>query len=406
MWRSVLRTAPSRAIFIVLASTLGFMATGCAASGSALSQTLEFPPAVSPPSASKPAPSQNVTLATTSVARSEGRSANSFSSGTYLVDAMVGRVAGREVYASSVFQAIGVKRLKRMGSKLPRSVFRKQVAHLIESRLREIVTDAVILAHARRNLSEKKRRAMRLWEKKQRERLIARYGAGVRAAAERTLRKKTGHGLAREIELRRRRLLIQRYVRRQIKPRVHVTRREVRRYYANHDQRYRPPPKVTIRLILVSDKQTAKQVSRALEQGTPFAQVAREHSRIRAKQGGKMGPYATSLESFSALRWDRLNQYVRKLEPGEHSPAVHIDSAYAWVQLVEVEHRPGTPLEQVFLEIERKLRNREINRLSRKHLSKLLSGAAYTSLDRMGDTLLNIAMARYGQEEEQSALAP
>ena len=65
----------------------------------------------------------------------------------YTVDAMVGQVNGKPIYASTVFESI-FEQLAALGRSLPRAEFRQRAGQLIEARLGQIVTDALILGEA------------------------------------------------------------------------------------------------------------------------------------------------------------------------------------------------------------------------------------------------------------------
>ncbi len=337
-------------------------------------------------------------------ARSTAKAASASSRGAsdrprMVVDAMVGQVNGKPVYASSIFEEIGREQLNRLGKSLTRAEFRKRAAQLIQSTLKEKVTNSLMLAKAENSLTEKEKKGLRRIMKKERKKLLAKY-KGVESSAERQLRKAKGHGLQKAIENRRDELLVQKYLREEIQPKINVTNADVRRYYSDHYEEFNPPAKVVLRMILVTDEKAAKRVEKALSEGKPFKKVAKQYSQVNPKGGGKMGPYKTKLSAFSELRWSDLNKAVQSLEVGEVSSRVSVELGYAWVKLIQVKKGESQPLEAVYLEIENKLRQQQFNRLSQQYMSRMLKEGNFTPLKEMVRSLLTVAMNRFAKAAE------
>ena len=317
----------------------------------------------------------------------------------YMVDAMVGQVSGRPVYASQVFDAIGEEQLSRLGETLSRPEFRAQSNRLINSHLRQVVSDALILAEAERTLTENEQRRLQAMLKIELERILAKWGGGSRAQAESRLMAEKGVTVQDEIESRRQKFLVDKYLKDQLWPKVHVSREEVERYYETHPEEYNPAPAVVIQVIIVADTATADKVDAGLASGKSFADVAKEFSKVRAEQGGELpemqldGP----LSSFKALRWTELNEQIQKMKQGEQSPRTAIGSNFGWVRVKKLQQAEGKPLKDVFLDIEKALRIRRFNALSRKYLDELLSKGSYTPTREMGASLLEVAMSRYAK---------
>lgn len=319
----------------------------------------------------------------------------------YTVDAMVGQVNGKPIYASAIFRGIGEAQLQRLGQSLPRLAFREQAQRLIVTDLKSRVTNAVILAEAERGLSEQEQLGLLGFLKQEREKILANFGAGSAAVAEDKLLEEKGIGIEDELERRRQELLTQKYLREKLYPKVHVTRREVERYYNDHYDEFNPSPTATLRLILARTENKADQIEQALAGGENFDDVAAEYSDFRKQQGGLMQP--TQLEGplaeSSLLSWPQLNEKVRKLSEGEHTDRTKIDAGYGWVKLEKLEGGEEKSLQDVYLQIENGLRNRKFSTLSRKYTQQLLENGNYTPVDQMVIALLDVAMARYARPQ-------
>jgi parvulin-like peptidyl-prolyl isomerase len=345
-----------------------------------------------PAPAPAPAPPSTATAVPTAEVKPAGRE--------LVVDAMVGQVNGKPIYASEVFRVIGDDVLARLGREKPRLEFQRDAAELIANELRSRVTNAVILAEAERGLTEQEQMGLLGFIKQQREEILSRYG-GVLALAEAGILRDTGRTLDEELEARRQRLLTDKYLREKLYPKIHVNRREVERYYADHPEEFNPAPTVTVRLILVTDEKRAELVDDALKQDASFESVAKQYSSFRADAGGLLPPFQISgpLSSFSSLSFPQLNEAARTLKEGEHSPRVKLDKGFGWVKIEKLVGGESRTLEQAFLEIEARLKGQKFNALSRRYLDQLMRSGNYTPIEDMAAALLNVAMSRYARPQ-------
>ncbi|MBI1368589.1 MAG: hypothetical protein GC162_08025 [Planctomycetes bacterium] len=317
-----------------------------------------------------------------------------------VMDAMVGQVNGRPIYASAIFNDIGIESLQRLGESQPRLVFRAEAKKLIDADLRARVQNAVILAEAERGLSEREQLGLLGYLKTERERILAQFG-GILADAEAGLQREKGHGLDAELEARRQQILTDKFLRDKLYPKIHVSKRDVERYYQDHIADYHPTPMVELRVILVKDERTADQVDAALKAGTEFEEAARKYSVFRGAQGGLMeaskldGPF----EEYHGLAWPELNEKVRTLSVGQRTDRTKIDIGYGWVELEKLERGKSRTLQDAYLEIENGLRMQQFGLHSRKYMNELLEHGNYTPVDQMSNALLDVAMSRFARPQ-------
>ena len=211
---------------------------------------------------------------------------------SYHVDAMVGQVNGRAIYTREVLEPIH-EQLATLGRELPPETFRARAATLIASRLSAMVTDALIYGEAQRDLSDIERHGLTSAVQRQREQLLREYGQGSPAVAEANLLEQTGLTLDETLEQWRQTAVIQRYINQKIRPKVNVTRKDVKRYYDEHQDQFNPPATRTVRVIQVTNQQDAGAISQMLEAGTPFELAAADPiNTFRRDSGGLMGDMA------------------------------------------------------------------------------------------------------------------
>ncbi len=240
--------------------------------------------------------------------------------------------------------------------------------------------------------------------REQRDDMIARYGAGSLREAEIGIQQQTGHTLEVELDLWRQKVLVERLKTKKLRPKINVTRRDVERFYNDHHAEFNPAPSVTVRVILVESPATADTVDQTLKAGTPFDQVATQHSLYRADQGGLMEPFQLRgpFDQFAELRWPELNAAVRSLKSGDHSQrqSIQLGSApgFGWVMLQDLQTGEGEALRDVFLDIENRLKNEQYYKLSQAYYNDLLTEGNFTPIESMMQRLLDIAMTRFARE--------
>lgn len=311
---------------------------------------------------------------------------------------MVGQVNGKAIYAQTVFDPIE-EQLQALGGQLPEEAFRQRAAELILGRLDEIVSNALLLGQAQRDLTKQEQMALRQILQDKRQELIRRHGRGSLAVAEAQLLADTGKTLDQTLEEYRQTILISRYLSRKLMPRIHVTRSDIQRYYRDHYDEYNPPAQRVIRLIRVADAQQAQRVQQRLEAGEPFADVAADPiNQFRPSEGGRM-----EVTGDQPLAFEPLNQAVAQLQEGQSAGPIQTPGqpeAFWFILVEQLNRPPGQPLEHVQRQIEETLRRQQFEALSRQYQQRLYEEGSYTPREQMAQTLLQIAMSRYAAAQQ------
>ncbi|MEE8169807.1 MAG: peptidyl-prolyl cis-trans isomerase, partial [Phycisphaerae bacterium] len=139
--------------------------------------------------------------------------------------------------------------------------------------------------------------------------------------------------------LLRRRLVVQQYVRERLLPRVHVSRRELLRYYEEHPEEFSTPRRVEMFLIDIplrdmlpsrGDWNDAEKLAAAREaarerlseahariaEGEPFEKVARAYSKgLNADRGGRWGMITAPLKDY----WEAPSRLALTMQGGNVS---------------------------------------------------------------------------------------
>ena len=307
----------------------------------------------------------------------------------YTVDAMVGQINGRPLYASEVFSEIGEQTLQTMAGAKPKPEFVRDLYTLLRDTLAQKVTDALVLAEAESSLTEQEQMGLLEVLRKYREDLIAK-SLGSEARTEQRLRQERDQSLEQAVEEQRQRILVSKYMQDKLYPYIHITRYDVERYYEEHGDQFNPDAVVTVMIIVARNPRDADEVAAALEAGKSFEEAgAVSGARLRTIE------YRGKMDEFKALAWDEVNEKAQQLGEGEHTDRVDVSIGSIWVMVADIESGEHVPLSDVYLKIEQQLRAQKFDQLNRKYMAELLRKGNYTPLDQMLEVLVEVAVNRY-----------
>lgn len=152
---------------------------------------------------------------------------------------------------------------------------------------------------------------------------------------------------------------------------------EILEFYNQNSSEFRIPEQVSIRQILVRDRETAETVVAKLRAGGDFAKLSVEHSTApNADRGGEIGFVARG--QLPKI----FEDVIFRLEPGQFSPIVEADANFH-IFLVE-EHAPTRtiPIEEVRSAIRIKLEADSADRKVRETLEAARGTFPVTILTR------------------------
>ncbi len=308
------------------------------------------------------------------------------------VDAMIGQVNGRALYANKVLEPLEPA-LSELGKTVPRVEFERQAGRLIHGRLQELVHQESLLGEAERDLVPQEQLGLKLLLQKKREELINEYGLGSPERAKVNIERKTGRTLEQTLEFERQKLVVQKFLRKKFFPKINVTRKDIKRYYKEHFDEFNPPPTRTLRVVRVVSDNGVASVEKALADGTPFAEVAKLPANLyRRATGGLMADVEGNTVFGGAL-----DEAMLKLEQGRHTGKLVVNDATWWVFVEKLERGEGKPLIEVQTEIENKLRTQRFSTLTRRFREDLLAEHDHP-IDKMRDSLLAVAMTRWAAQ--------
>jgi len=310
-----------------------------------------------------------------------------------VVDAMVGQAGGQSVYASTILDPLA-DQLTSLGASLSREAFRARASELIARELGQQVVDALILTEAQRELTDENRERLNMVMKEVRAEYVRKYGKGSEELADQVLRETMGQGLDEHLRDEREGMIVRNFMRAKLLPKVNVNRLAIERYYRQHLDEFNPPAGRTIRLILANDPAKADEIERLFAEGQSFEAVAGDEQLNvhRPAQGGLFGENLSGEKIFDDAA---VNAAVLALQPGEHTPRRVLGDRAAWVLVESISRPVGRTLKESQLEIEQRLRERQLQTLMMEYRQQLLEAGHFTPLPEMGEALVAVAISRY-----------
>ena len=197
--------------------------------------------------------------------------------GIWPVDALVGQINGRPVFADDFLEPIS-DQLKRCVANPDRVVGREQFLAVVKSWFKRTVDSELVVAEAESQLSPEQQQGLLAWLKSIQEETIAERG-GSRAAAEESLQAEGTQSLDEFMRERRDFSLAMRLLNQRLEPRSIVSWREVEQAYERDRKLFNPPKQLKLgrmRFDTVAEADKIERVKALAAEGKSFSQVAKE----------------------------------------------------------------------------------------------------------------------------------
>lgn len=310
------------------------------------------------------------------------------------LDAMLGQVNGKPLYADPILNPMAAE-LARLGKDLELRPFAEEAKKLIGGALLSAVRDAQMLAKAESSLKDGQRAGLNGIVERHREEILRQYGQGSQALAEVNLFKDKGVGIKEEIRRFREEQLVGYYMFEKVTPLINVTRRDIERYYNDHQADYNKAEIRMLRLIRVPSPLESLRVVSALNGGKAFEVVAAD-TALNAFNAAKGGEYGT-VQGAAQLRWPELNAAIETLKfKGAWAGPILTKENHTWfVGLADFQPSSGRTLDETQLEIRNILSNAQRKKLSDQIYAKAAQEGSCSDMGQMAETLMRVAIARY-----------
>ena len=291
------------------------------------------------------------------------------------------------------------------------AAFRRKAAVLIAREVRMQIERTLLLAEARKDISEEGMKLIGKEVEKRFRRAVAEAGGSRTAFAERLREHQSD--LETWTRDQREGLMIQAYLQRHLGSEVRVTRRMMRNHYEANAKRFRTEDRVRIQAVSSpvkaflpalgsGDSAAMKQARRKarelidkaaaeLASGKDFAEVARKHSRGPMASEGGVWPEMP----LGSLRDAKLEALAFAQRPGQVSGVVETPEGFYIVKTLARTEGRQLPFEKVQGKIEIELRQQEYDRLAREYFDKLRANATVVADDRFQRVAAELAVRQF-----------
>lgn len=314
---------------------------------------------------------------------------------TGFVDAVVGQINGRPVYASG-FLAPMDARLRADAARLSPNQWRQQTVGTIRDAIIERMREELVLAEFQASLTPESKQGLFAFVERMRQEIVA-QNLGSESLAGRRIQESEGLTLNEKVNQQRDREIIRAQLNRAIGSRTYVSWREVELAYARDYDLYNPTKVARLRMIQVTGAENVQAVTEALEAGESFEDIAKRLSSFRADEGG-LWTIEIEREGYAATRIfapDELNEVAVTLEVGEISESFEWSGSTIWLTLEEIVTPPGLTLYEAQLQIFDRLRSERFVEEQQNYLVRLFGRASVTDVAEMTERLFLIAEERY-----------
>ncbi len=314
------------------------------------------------------------------------------------VDAMVGQINGRPLYASSFFQTMDA-RLRAEAERRTPEDWLAYARDEIRRALRDRVRDELLLAEVESSLTPAQRAGVVTFVRSLRDGLVS-ENRGSQALADRRLIEEQGISLEEAVEARKNEELIRSWLRRILQNQVYVPFRDVRLRYERDRDVYNPPARASLRMIRApaDDTERVAAIAEALSANEPFEEIARQLGSFSPDSGGLLervldGPY----EEAALIGIPDLNAAAQRLTPGGIAGPIEVGSNVYWIRLESIA-AAGRSLYETQTQIQDQLFSERVRAAEEQYFLRLLERSGMGTgeeIMRMESRLFEIAAERY-----------
>jgi len=324
-------------------------------------------------------------------------SANAPTSAAIVVDELVGQINGKPVYATE-FYADMDQRLRRQASQMPPREWIKMVTDDTKKALIDKMRDELLLAEFQASLTPDTRRGFLAFVEAMRQDILS-ENKGSESVANERLESASGRTVDEEVRFQTDRGVVSEQYRRSVLSKVHVSQRDVRRYYEQNPDKFGAKSEATLRIVRVplTDEERLTRVSAAMQAGDSFEDIAVAESDHNKTGKGiytvKVG--AGGYSNSKVFEPKPLNEAAVALAEGEATPRIDYDGNAWWIKLEKLDVHGARSLYEVQLEVEDFIRQQRLREEEQKYFQMLISRASVSNEQAMYERLVRFAVDRY-----------
>lgn len=317
---------------------------------------------------------------------------------SYPIDALVGHINGRPLFASEFFEPMDA-RMRVEAGRMSQRQWLQFAQQQIQRALRDRIRDELLLAELEASLSPQEKVGLLAFVTQLRENILS-ENLGSSQVANRRLLEEEGVTLDEKILQERNRELIRMQLRRAIAGKTIVAWRDVRQAYERDSDRYNPPPVAHLRVIWTqaNDEDTAIEITERFAAGEAFVEIA-ANPELNSYQVADGGATLVPLdpEGWDATQFFRpteLNDAAKSLEVGEVIGPIDWAGRKVWMTLELIEDN-SVSLYDAQLEIYQDLLAERFTEAQGQYFTTLISRGSLSDIAEMERRLFELAAERY-----------
>jgi hypothetical protein len=318
------------------------------------------------------------------------------SGGVWPVDALVGQINGRPVFADDFLEPIS-DQLKRCVANPDRVVGREQFLSVVKSWFKRTVDSELVVAEAESQLSPEQQQGLLAWLKSIQEETIAERG-GSRAAAEESLQAEGTGSLDEFMRERRDFSLAMRLLNQRLEPRSIVSWREVEQAYERDRKLFNPPQQLKLgrmRFDTVAEAEKIERVKALAAEGKSFTQVAKE---LGVADGGLWQSTDLPPQGIEGLPLsDAIKARIKGLEVDRMTEPLQSRDFTIWYSVLAIETPASRSIydRDVQLALYAQLRDVRRSIEQQRYIGTLRSRWVTDDIGEMEERLVAFALERY-----------
>jgi len=312
------------------------------------------------------------------------------------------------------------KKLRELPQGISEDTFRVKATEIIGTTTRDMITEALVVQEAEKNLTDPLKQQIEAEEKQILQNLINELGGGSRKKLEQALIE-DGTNLKTVLAEERRKLTMQVFLRARFMPSITINRQMLLDYFQRHRERFASAKKVQMQIIhapigaflaeaagtpspqeLQAAGARAKalidQAAQALMSGEDFAQVAKRLSRGPKAQDGGLWP----LMPAGSFRHEEVEKAAFAMKKGQVSLPIETKAGFFIVKVKEIQPGKVARFEDAQEEIADILRQEQYMKLTEDYFTKLLARSTIGDSRRLVERTVDQAVARYWRKPAAS----
>ncbi len=327
--------------------------------------------------------------------------------GTVLIDAKVGDINGRAIYADDFLRELEA-RFTQEAKQMPPAQWLQELDNAVTGKIKSLLREELLRAEALASMGEDQRTiGLSAALDRMRRRLNSNNGGSPTKTRGKILEEYGEGASVDEFLLDIQNIQLTKMIlEAQVDDRVNISWREIVQEYERAYDQFNQDPEAHFRHLLVyaDDAESIELIKRQLQEGVPFEEVASlEINRVSPETGGAMPPFTikTSLDALRVFRNDQLNDAAISLGEGQYAGPIEFEvggrMTANWVHLDRVT-QVSVPLYDAQLAIAAARKQEQTMIELSRYEARLLRQASVSDLNEMRARLLRIAIERFNPD--------